>query len=863
MTKTTPMMIQYNQLKQEHKDAILFFRLGDFYEMFESDAKEASSILDLTLTKRHGIPMCGIPYHAAQTYIARLLKAGRKIAICEQTEMPKGGKGIAKREVVEVVTPGTVVDEELLEQKSNNYLVAIGYSGEVFSLAYIDLSTSEFFATSFPSAEKEEKLRRELLRLGPKEVIIQESLLDEDHVIKQLLYEKEGIVVNKYPDWCFDLETNRRRLEKQMGVQNLKGFGLSETSVEILPAGIILDYVGDTAKSLLPHITAIRIYQDTDYLLLDESTQRNLELIRNLQDGSKKYTLLEVLDFTRTSMGARKLKKWILNPLIKKSDIQDRQKAVHFLYKNQMLLSHLREALGSILDIERLSAKVAMERAHAKDLLAVKSSLQGVCEIYEYLKPYKELETYTSLIEENLPLINRLRDLLEETIAEEPSVVLHEGNLIKDGYNKKLDRLRRVKNDARGVLEEYLNNIKKETGINNLKLRYNKIIGYFLEVTKSNLSLVPEYFIRRQSLVGAERFSTNELNGHETEINSASEKIVELERELFLEIRAKVKENLILFLDLAEHISTIDVLESFAYAATVHGFVKPVLREGESLKIVDGRHPIVEANLPGGAFIPNSLTLNVKDGNFVLLTGPNMAGKSTFLRQVAIVVLMAQTGSFVPASSADIGLVDRIFCRVGASDNLARGESTFLVEMNETANILRSATGRSLLILDEVGRGTSTNDGLSIAWAVCDYILNKIRAKTLFATHYHELTSLKHKQLVNNSMEVVDEGGQIIFLKRIKKGPADSSYGIHVADLAGLPSEVIRNAKRILKDLDKNAKQIDGDLDISEESPQVSLFSPRDMVQEEILNFRINQTTPLEALNIIARWQKELEKDSE
>ncbi|MBN2440871.1 MAG: DNA mismatch repair protein MutS [Spirochaetales bacterium] len=855
------MMLQYKKIKQKYRDSILFFRLGDFYEMFEQDAKEASRILDLTLTQRHGIPMCGIPYHAAQNYILRLLKAQKKIAICEQTSQPTPGKGIVDREVVEVITPGTIIDENLLEKNENNYLLAFGKSGDIFSMAYIDLSTSEFYATSFPFTERGERLKRELLRLNPKEVIIQESILEEDNLVSRILSERSNVVINRYPDWNFDFETNNAILKKQFALANLKCFGLRDTSPEISAAGVIIDYISETSKSMLPHITSLFVYSEDNIVSLDESTQRNLELVRNLQDGSSKYTLLEILDYSRTSMGARRLKKWILAPLIKKTEIEGRQTIVNFLYRNQILLSNLRELLGKILDLERISAKIAMDRAHAKDLLGVKSSFKHVLAIYELIISSPEMHQFWEPIKNERTIIEELFHLLDVSILEDPSLLLNEGNLIKPDYNPELDSLRNIKENTRSILEELLKAEKKKSGISSLKLRYNKILGYFFEVTKSNLHLIPDHFIRRQSLVSAERFTTNELTEHETEINSASEKIVELEKNLFIEIRNRVKDTITLLLTIAEQVSHLDVLQSFSFSATVHGFVKPTIDNTHHLTIKNGRHPVVEAHLADGTFIPNSLHLDKKEGTFVLLTGPNMAGKSTFLRQVALITLMAQIGSFVPADEVTLGIVDKIFCRVGATDNLARGESTFLVEMNETAYILRSATERSLLILDEVGRGTSTNDGLSIAWAVSEFILKHIKAKTIFATHYHELTSIEHKNLFNLSMDVLEKAGEIVFLKRIKKGPADQSYGIHVAQLAGLPSEVINRAQKILKDhMELRVRIEKSDNTFENEANQSQLFSPSDMIIQGIKSLNLNKITPLDALNIIAQWQKEVKE---
>ncbi|UCG00161.1 MAG: DNA mismatch repair protein MutS [Spirochaetaceae bacterium] len=858
------MMRQYRSIKSKHRDAILFFRLGDFYEMFEQDAAEASHLLDLTLTKRNGVPMCGIPYHASQGYISRLLKAGKKIAICEQTHIPKAG--LASREVVEVITPGTVVDENMLDATVNNYLVSMARSASMISIAYIDLSTADFAASHFPKDQGYERFKKELLSLSPRELLIQESLLSDDPQLDDLLREHEGLVINRLPDWSFDLQANRQLLKDQFRVTSLTGLGLKEDSPEILSAGALLSYLGDTAKGVLSHIRNLQIHADASHLGLDESTLKNLELTQNLNDRSKRYTLLEVLDQCRTAIGARKLKRWLLKPLRDVDRIEQRLDLVEFFHKNQILLSKIREHLGGMFDLERLSSRVALEKAHAKDLLALKSSLSTAAEIAELLEKHPEVNTQFTVLTSKSGTLAPLVDLVDRAILEEPAILINEGNLIKPGFDGELDRMRDVKENARKLLKGYLEEERKKTGISSLKLKYNRIIGYFLEVSKSNLRSVPPYFIRRQTLVGGERFSTEVLSNMESEIHNASEQIIELERKHFLSIRAAVREQLDPILTISEIVSEIDVLQSFAFTATLYAYTRPKITDARILKIREGRHPVVEAHLPGGSFVPNDLELNSDDKRFVLLTGPNMAGKSTFLRQNALIVLMAQIGSFVPASAATVGLVDSIYCRVGATDNLARGESTFLVEMSETANILRSASERSLIIMDEVGRGTGTKDGLAIAWAVTEYILEQVGAFTLFATHYHELTALKHRRLRNLSMAVLEGDGEIVFLKQIREGPTDNSYGIHVAQLAGVPLEVVRRADQMLGELKENGssgpspQQRDKS---SDEPAQPLLFSPEQVIRDEIRSLDLSRTTPLEALNRIAAWQKELRERSE
>jgi len=859
MPPTTPMMRQYRSIKSKHRDTILFFRLGDFYEMFEQDAAEASHLLDLTLTKRNGVPMCGIPYHASQGYISRLLKAGKKIAICEQTHIPKAG--LASREVVEVITPGTVVDENMLEAGVNNYLVCLARSGRSVSIAYVDLSTADFAASHFPYDRRYEGFKKELLALSPRELLVQESLVSEDPQLANLLREHEDLVINRLPDWSFDLQNNIRLLKDQFHVTSLRGFGLEEDSPEVPTAGALLAYLADTAKGVLSHIRHLHIYTDGSYLGLDESTLKNLEIIRNLNDRTRRYTLLEVLDQSRTAIGARKLKRWLLKPLRDIDLINRRLDLVGFFHRNQILLSKIREHLSRMFDLERLGSRVALEKAHAKDLLAVRSSLSTAGQIALLLRGHPEAEAQFSLLTEKCEALGDLVDLLDRSILEEPAILINEGNLIKPGYDENLDRLRDLKENARRLLKGYLEEERKKTGIPSLKLKYNKIIGYFLEVSKSNLKSVPSYFIRRQTLVGGERYSTEALSDMESEIHNASEQIIELERNHFLEVRRAVREQLDPVLSVSEIVSELDVLQSFAFAATLYAYSRPQICDQRVLKIREGRHPVVEAHLPGGSFVPNDLELTAGSRSFVLLTGPNMAGKSTFLRQNALIVLMAQIGSFVPASEATVGLMDSIYCRVGATDNLARGESTFLVEMSETANILRSATENSLIIMDEVGRGTGTKDGLSIAWAVTEYILRRLGAFTLFATHYHELTALRHEHLHNLSMAVLESEGRIVFLKAVREGPTDNSYGIHVAEMAGVPEEVVRRAEQMIGELKDNGAISPAAMhrvNAPDQSAQPLLFAMEQVIHDEIRSLDLSRMTPLEALNRIAEWQRQL-----
>jgi len=837
--------------------------------MFFEDALEISSLLNLTLTSRQGQPMCGIPYHASRSYISRLLKAGKKIAVCEQITEP--GKGLIERQVVEVITPGTTVDEDFLDKGSFNYLACFASVGDDFSLAYIDLSAGDFFATSFPADGAAEKLRQELERIRPREIIVQESLLNENPVLAQAVEERGGLV-NRWADWLFDPERSREKLEGQFGAQSLKGFGLSKFSPEIVSSGALLDYLSDTARSLIPHVRFIKVYSESEFVGLDESTQRNLELVANLTDGESRFSLLEVMDETKTAMGKRLLKSRILHPLISIDLINRRLDMVETLYHRQEKLRLLRELLSKTPDLQRLCSRLAMDKAHGKDMIALKNALYYFGQIEEELGFLNESPSSENgcgfcfespeaqLQADELKKLDALKELLEKAITDDPPVLLNEGNLIRDGFNTELDRLRGLKDSGRELLEGYLEEERKETGISGLKIKYNRLIGYFFEVTNINLSKVPPRFIRRQGIAGGERFTTDRLAALESEINGASDKIIELERKLFFEIRDKAKLLLMEAAAAGKRIAEIDVAQSLAREATIRGWVRPVMEGRNRTAIVEGRHPIVEAHLPRGEFIPNDLFLETQDADetggvfFALITGPNMAGKSTYLRQAALITIMAQSGSFIPASEGRIGLVDRIYCRFGSQDNLARGESTFLVEMNETAYILHTATKQSLVIMDEVGRGTGTEDGLSIAWAVCEELLNGIKCRTLFATHYHELAGIDHSGMVNRSMDVDERNGKVVFLRKIREGPASKSYGLHVAALAGLPEGVLRRAGEIMSRHQKEIPAYEAPI-LHMEARNTLPEYPVAKVLKELSELEINAMTPLEALNLIQQWK--------
>jgi DNA mismatch repair protein MutS len=878
--RSSPMLEQYRRIKRDHQKDVLFFRLGDFYEMFADDALEISALLNLTLTSRNGLPMCGIPYHAARSYIARLLKYGKKIAICEQVSEPGKGQKIIDRQVVEVITPGTTVDEDYLDRGSSNYLAALAATDQTatLSFAYIDLAAGNFYATSFPLENSSERLRQELERLQAQEMLVQESLLEEDESIARALGERGSLVLNRWADWLFDRDKAHDRLRRQFGLSSLKGFGLDGNSPELLAAGAILDYLDDTSKSLLPHVRSITVYQDAEFVGIDESSQRNLELIRNLRDGDVRFSLLEVLDETRCAMGKRLLKWRLLHPLRDINRIQARLEMVHALYRDQGSLNTLRELLGRTPDLERLCARLAMDKAHGKDMLAIKNALIS-CKVIKELRDALNMVCESDAVTLNSSPSNNgafdrlmeLKDLLERAICDDPSILLTEGNLIRDGYNSELDSLHTLRDSGRQLLEAYLEEEKRTTGISTLKIRYNRLIGYFIEVTKTHLDKIPKHFIRRQGVVVGERFSTERLAALESDINGASDKIIELERKLFLEIRERAKLDLDGLASESRRIAEMDVTQSLARAASIRAWTRPAVDDSNSLEIYEARHPVVEAHLGRGEFIPNDIILSADSISFAMITGPNMAGKSTYLRSAALITIMAQMGSFIPAREGKIGLCDRIYCRVGASDNLARGESTFLVEMNETAYILNTATEKSLVIMDEVGRGTGTNDGLSIAWAVSEELLGRVQCRTFFATHYHELSLLRHPRMANRSMEVREKDGEILFMRKLKEGPAAGSYGIHVARLAGLSPAVLERAGQIMERLTERdaglQKNLPSDHEsdhkprlVNHEKNQVNEKRLPPALIRELSALNLDTITPLAALNLVNKWKKMIER---
>ena len=862
----TPMMIQYRGIKEKYKNEVVFFRLGDFYEMFDEDAIEVSRLLNLTLTHRASRPMCGIPYHAAKIYIARLLRLGKKIVICEQVgEIPKGGKGITERKVVEIITPGTAVEAEYLEGNRANYLAALSITKAKAGFAFIDVTTSSFRATSWPASKMSENFGKELNRAAPRELLLPASLKNNE-AIKSVISAYGSISVSYYPDWDFSAELSYKKLTAQFKTANLKAYGLEEDSPEIVPAGFLLDYLEKTTNTVLPHISSIRVYSDSEYLIMDDSSRRNLEVISNMREGGTQFTLLECVDFTKTAMGGRLLRNWLLFPLTNLRQIEDRQTKVASFVENRNLLEKLKTDLGSILDVERLAGRIAMERAHAKDLQALRASLESWSRIKEYLGQYD----FSFISDENSVTIC---SLIQKAILEDPATSLTEGGIIKAGWSEELDHWRGLHDNFNQILSEYEAEEREKTGISTLRVKYTNAAGYFIEVSKGKLGAVPAHFIMRRALVNGDRYTTERLQQLEAELNESSTKILELERDLFVEIRSSLAKYIPYLLQVADEIANTDAAASFAQAAIEHNWARPEIEESTHFEIKDGRHPVVENHLPTGEFVPNDALLSAGDESipsFALITGPNMAGKSTYLRQNALIALLAQTGSFVPASRARLGIVDRIFCRVGASDNLAKGESTFLVEMTETANILHAATKKSLVIMDEVGRGTSTEDGLAIARAVSEYLLDTIGCKTFFATHYHELSRMEHPSLKMLCMDVLEQNGSVVFLRKVKEGVTGNSYGIHVAKLAGIPQAVIDRANVILSHIqalandnpvildDVPAKSSESEKTLAAAPVNLGLFSDEEIIISEILSVDTDNLTPLNALQIIARWKKAL-----
>ncbi|MDI6731580.1 MAG: DNA mismatch repair protein MutS [Candidatus Margulisbacteria bacterium] len=795
MADLSPMVKQYLAIKEKHKDAILFYRLGDFYEMFNRDAETASRELDLVLTGRgqedNRMPMCGIPYHAAENYIAKLIAKGYKVAICEQTEDPSQAKGIVKREVIRIITPGTLIESNLLPSTANNYLLAIMQEKNIFGLAYIDASTGEFMATEI---ESEDKLLDEINRINPAEILISDLASE-----KARLLVAGFSVVTEFKD-TYDLETAEEKLKDFFKVKSLDAFGLSAVKMAWGAAAAILDYLKETQKSNLGQVNYIRPYQADDFMLIDASTRRNLELTQTIRDKSLRGSLLWVLDKTKTSMGGRLLRQWVLQPLLDIEKINQRLDAVNELYQNAVLRAEVGSEIKQTADLERVVGRVASASANARDLLALKETLQKLPKIKQVMS---EIKSAMLAAIRSLPDFNEAVQVLEKSIAPDPPFTLKDGGIIKTGFNAELDEIKKAAAEGKNWIAQLENEERRKTGIKSLKVGFTKVFGYYIEVTNTNLAQVPENYIRKQTLINCERFITPELKEKESLILHADERMKEMEYKVFCGVREEIAKSAAGLQQLAQAIAKIDVLLSLAEVAVENRYCFPLISRSPDILISGSRHPVVEKTLGEFNFVPNNVKLN-DECRFMLITGPNMAGKSTYMRQAALICLLAQIGSFVPAREAKLCLVDRIFTRIGAMDDIFSGQSTFMLEMTETANILHNATEKSLIILDEIGRGTATFDGMSIAAAVAEYIYEKIKTKTLFATHYHEITQLadKHPGMKNYNVLVKEAGDQITFLHKIAEGPADRSYGIQVAQLAGLPKEVVDRSKEIYATLE-------------------------------------------------------------
>ena len=879
MAGLSPMMVHYMETKEQYKDCILFYRLGDFYEMFFDDALTASKELEITLTgKECGLeeraPMCGVPFHAVDSYISRLVQKGYKVAIAEQMEDPKLAKGLVKREVIRVVTPGTITSAQALDETKNNYLMGIVYIGEVFGLAAADISTGDFFVTEVGS---ERDLFDEINKFSPSEVVCNEAFFMSGVDVEDLK-NRYHVVITALDSRFFSDDNCRRILKEHFKVNHLAGLGLGDYETGVVAAGAVLGYLYETQKSNLEHMATIVPYHVGQFMILDSSTRRNLELVETLREKQKRGSLLWILDKTKTAMGARLLRSFLEQPLIRKEEILRRQEGIQELNMSYISREEIREYLNPVYDLERLVGRISYKTANPRDLISFKNSLKMLPFIKTTLQEFSS--PLLREIESDLDPLTDLCDLIERSILDDPPVSLRDGGIIKDGFSEEGDKLRHAKTEGKSWLAELEVRERDKTGIKNLKIKYNKVFGYYFEVTNSFKNLVPEYFIRKQTLANAERYTTDELKNLEEIILGAEDKLVALEYDLFCQIRDSIAKEVVRIQKTAKAIAAVDVFASLSVVATRNNYVKPSINEKGIIQIRAGRHPVVEQMIPDSSFVANDTFLDNGKNRISIITGPNMAGKSTYMRQVALIALMAQIGSFVPAEEANMCICDRIFTRVGASDDLASGQSTFMVEMTEVANILRNATRNSLLILDEIGRGTSTFDGLSIAWAVVEHISNTklLGAKTLFATHYHELTELEGAiNGVNNyCIAVKEQGDDIVFLRKIVKGGADKSYGIQVAKLAGVPDSVIARAKELVEELSSaditaRAKEIAAGSQVPPahkavpkpdevDMLQMSLFDTvkDDDIIRELGELELARMTPIDALNTLYRLQNRL-----
>ena len=862
-------MQRYLETKEEYKDCILFYRLGDFYEMFFDDAITASRELELTLTgkdcgQEERAPMCGIPHHAAEIYVSRLISKGYKVAICEQLEDPKTTKGIVKRGVIRVVTPGTLVDSNMLEERKNNYIMSIYKTGIYFGISICDISTGEFYSAEIKDNNNFPMLLDEIARYTPSELVINSMMADSTEEINKIKERFENIYITRFNDKFYTSELNNLNFRFNIIDNNGRKIeNIEERALAVSSINSLIEYIEETQKTSLDHINKITIYNLSKYMALDINARRNLEITEKMRDKSKKGTLLWVLDKTSTSMGGRCLRRWLNDPLVDVVEINKRLDAVKELKDDIILRGDMIENLKKVYDIERLAGKMAYGNANARDMVTLKNSLFKLPEVKNILANCK-----SNLLKELYDKLDELQDiyqLIEKAIVDDPPMTIKEGGIIKLGYDEEIDKLKTAQTEGKSWLVQLEAKEREKTGIKNLKIGFNKVFGYFIEVTKSYLSQVPDRFIRKQTLTNAERYITEELKNLENQILGAEEKVVNLEYNAFVNIREEISRNVVRLQTTSEVIANLDVLTSFAQVAEDMNYCMPEVNTLGTIDIKNGRHPVIEKILGAGSFVENDTYLDKEENRLSIITGPNMAGKSTYMRQVALITLMAQCGSFVPAESAKIGVVDKIFTRVGASDDLSMGQSTFMVEMMEVATILKEATSNSLVILDEIGRGTSTYDGLSIAWAVAEFIADKEKcgAKTLFATHYHELTELEEKLegIKNYSIAVKEKGEDIIFLRKIVRGGTDESYGIHVAKLAGVPKVVTEKANEILRSLERkniltgkkqkqDKKQVEGQFDMY----NYKLAE----IAHEVDKINLNELTPIDALNTLVRIKEKM-----
>ncbi len=867
MAEYSPMMQHYLDTKEQYKDCILFYRLGDFYEMFFDDAQTASRELEITLTgkdcgQEERAPMCGVPFHAANMYIAKLIEKGYKVAICEQLEDPKTAKGIVKRDVIRVVTPGTLVEDNLLEEKKNNYIMSIYKQGIFFGIAVCDISTGDFLASQIKETNNFAKLLDEIARYYPAEIVVNEMMYSSSEEIGKIK-ERIDCYISNVEEENFRIDTEK--LKERYKITDDKGEeikDLLDKEFALAATNGLLEYIKQTQKIEMEHLNVIKIYNITKYMALDISARKNLELTERMRDKSKRGTLLWVLDKTSTSMGGRMIRRWISDPLIDVNEINGRLDAVKELKSNMVLRGDITDSLKKIFDIERIAGKISYGNANARDMISLKSSVSKLPELKGILADAKA--PMLKEIYDNLDELKDIYELIEKAIIEEPGITITEGNIIKKGYNEEVDKLKEASTNGKVWLVELETKEKEETGIKNLKIGFNKVFGYFIEVTKSNINLVPERYVRKQTLTNGERYITEELKNLEDVILGSEGKLVDLEYKLFLEVREKISKEIPRIQKTAEVVAILDVLSSFAEVAEDLNYEMPIVDNSGEIKIEEGRHPVIEKMITSGSFVPNDTYMNKESDRLGIITGPNMAGKSTYMRQVALITLMAQIGSFVPAKYAKIGVVDKIFTRVGASDDLSMGQSTFMVEMMEVANILKEATSNSLVILDEIGRGTSTYDGLSIAWAVATFMADKEKcgAKTLFATHYHELTKLEESVdgVKNYSIAVKEKGEDVIFLRKIVKGGTDESYGIHVARLAGVPKDVLKNAREILKNLERKSMLGEKNIEKAEKQAkagQLDMYNYKlAEIAHELDKININELTPIDAMNILVKLKE-------